>query len=63
MMRDPTWRKSTYSSDQGGNCIEVADLEGARAVRDSKNRAGSVLTFTVAQWSAFTAGVQAGEFD
>ncbi len=63
MMRHPTWHKSTYSSDQGGNCIEVADLEGLRAVRDSKNRAGSVLMFTAAQWSAFTAGVQAGEFD
>ena len=23
---EPTWRKSSYSSDQSGNCGEVADL-------------------------------------
>lgn len=63
MMRQLTWYKSTYSSDQGGNCIEVADLEGDRAVRDSKDPARSVLTFTIAQWSAFITGVRAGDFD
>ncbi|HEX5349059.1 MAG TPA: DUF397 domain-containing protein [Pseudonocardiaceae bacterium] len=63
MMRQLTWYKSTYSSDQGGNCIEVADLEGDRAVRDSKDSARSVLTFTIAQWSAFITGVRAGDFD
>jgi len=53
---EPTWRKSSYSSDQGGNCVEVADLNGGgRAVRDSKNPTGPALTFT--------AGVRAGEFD
>jgi hypothetical protein len=63
-MRYPTWYKSTYSSDQGGNCVEVTDLdEGGHVVRDSKDPTGSVLTFTVAQWSAFTTGVRAGDFD
>jgi Domain of unknown function (DUF397) len=38
---EPTWRKSSYSSDQGGNCGEVADLpDGGRGVRDSKDPAG-----------------------
>jgi hypothetical protein len=33
------------------------------AVRDSKDREGSVLTFTPAEWAAFTDGVRDGEFD
>ncbi|GAB7186508.1 DUF397 domain-containing protein [Kitasatospora sp. Ki12] len=24
MLADPTWRKSSYSGSEGGNCIEVA---------------------------------------
>jgi hypothetical protein len=61
---EPRWRKSSYSSDQGGNCVGVADLDGGGcAVRDSKNPTGPALTFTAAEWAAFTAGVRAGEFD
>ncbi len=57
-----TWRKSSRSGDQGGNCVEVADLDGGRAVRDSKNPTGPALMFTPDQWAAFTAGVRDGEF-
>jgi Domain of unknown function (DUF397) len=60
---EPTWRKSSYSSDQGGNCVEVCTLDDGPAVRDSKNQAGAVLTFTAAQWSAFTTGLRTGDFD
>jgi hypothetical protein len=62
-MRHLTWHKSSYSSDQGGNCIEVANLEKYRAIRDSKEPAGPVLAITTAQWSAFTTAVQADQFD
>ncbi|MFI6226161.1 DUF397 domain-containing protein [Micromonospora echinospora] len=49
------WRKSTRSGDNGGNCVEVAtNLPGLVAVRDSKNRAGGVLTFSTTTWSVFT---------
>jgi Domain of unknown function (DUF397) len=58
------WRKSTYSGSNGGGCVEVArNLPGIVAVRDSKDRTGSVLTFAPEEWAAFTASVRAGEFD
>ncbi len=58
------WRKSSYSNGNGGNCVEVADLDhGHRAVRDSKDPNGPALIFTPAEWAAFTAGVRDGEFD
>ena len=58
------WRKSSYSSgDGGGNCLEVAFAAAGVAVRDSKDRAGPVLRFTEAEWGAFLAGVKAGEFE
>lgn len=42
--------------------MDVAVLNhGGRAVRNSKDPAGPVLTFTGAEWSAFCAGVRSGE--
>jgi hypothetical protein len=58
------WRKSSRSSGNGGQCVEVADnLPGVVAVRDSKNPDGPKLLFTPAEWRAFVGGVKAGEFD
>ena len=58
------WRKSTYSGDNGGGCVEVArNLPGVVAVRDSKDPEGPKLAFAPDQWRAFTAGIKAGEFD
>jgi hypothetical protein len=57
-----TWIKSSYSGGQGGNCVEVAVLPGGgRAVRDSKAPHGPALSFTPAEWAAFTATVRDGE--
>jgi hypothetical protein len=64
MIRDSEWYKSSYSSGQGGACVEVADLpNGGRGVRDSKDPAGAHLMFTGSEWSAFTAGIRNGQFD
>ena len=59
-----TFRKSTFSNGQGGNCVEVAELpDGGTAVRHSKNPTGPVIEYTAAEWKAFIEGVKAGEFD
>jgi hypothetical protein len=42
------WRKSTYTTDNGGNCVELAGFPGAVAVRDSKDPEGPVLLLTPA---------------
>ncbi|MFH9005149.1 DUF397 domain-containing protein [Streptomyces afghaniensis] len=48
------WRKSTYSGDQGGQCLEVAHTpEAAVAIRDSKNPAGPILTLDPATFTTF----------
>ncbi|MGV9390908.1 DUF397 domain-containing protein [Streptomyces olivaceus] len=48
------WRKSSYSGDQGGECVEFAELAPhAIAVRDSKTPAGPVLTLASASFTAF----------
>lgn len=31
------WRKATYSSGSGANCVEVAVMPAGIAIRDSKN--------------------------
>lgn len=62
-MSEPRWFKSSRSDGQGANCVEVAQLADVVGVRDSKNPDGPVLVFTPDEWSAFTAGVRAGEFD
>jgi hypothetical protein len=55
------WRKSSYSSGSGGNCVEVAtNLPGLVAVRDSKNPAAPALLLTPAQWRTLTATLRAG---
>jgi Domain of unknown function (DUF397) len=46
------WRKSARSGGEG-NCVEVADLPDAVAVRDSKDPDGPVLTFGPEAWRAF----------
>ncbi|MBM0275247.1 DUF397 domain-containing protein [Micromonospora tarensis] len=52
------WRKSTRSSGNGGDCVEIADnLAGIVAVRDSKDPSGPALTFPPAVWAAFVAQV------
>ena len=62
-IRAVNWRKSSYSGNSGGQCVEVGTAAPLIAVRDSKDPTGPILTFTSAEWTAFLHGAAAGEFD
>lgn len=49
------WFKSTYSSDEGGQCVEIAICPHTIHVRDSKTPTGPTLQVTATAWSAFIA--------
>jgi Domain of unknown function (DUF397) len=60
MNENLTWIKSTYSTSQGSECVEVASLaDGGRLLRDSKDPDGPVLRFTADEWRAFVRGLKA----
>jgi hypothetical protein len=49
------WFKSTYSGDEGGQCVEVATCPHTIHIRDSKNPTGPTLQVAATAWSAFIA--------
>ncbi|MDX3231069.1 DUF397 domain-containing protein [Streptomyces sp. ME19-01-6] len=59
------WVKSSYSSGDGGQCVEfapgIAATAGVVPVRDSKHPAGPALVFTVDAWGSFVRAVRGGE--
>ena len=58
------WKKSSRSNGNGGNnCVEVARLDTAFAVRDSKDPSGPALIFGSASWTEFLNSAKDGEFD
>jgi hypothetical protein len=50
-----TWRKSSYSNANNGDCVEIALTRGATAVRDSKAPASGHLRLAPQAWRAFLA--------
>ncbi|WP_329284487.1 DUF397 domain-containing protein [Streptomyces sp. NBC_00691] len=48
-----TWRKSSYSGAEGGQCVEVAVRPGTVYVRDSKDKASLPLSVASEGWAAF----------
>jgi hypothetical protein len=59
---DLRWRKSSYSANGGGNCVEVAARDGMILVRDSKDPGGPVHRYPAAAWRAFVASVRRDQF-
>ncbi|MDT0398704.1 MULTISPECIES: DUF397 domain-containing protein [Streptomyces] len=47
------WRKSSYSSEEGGACVEVALRPYTVHVRDSKDINRPVVEFGSEAWAAF----------
>jgi hypothetical protein len=58
---DLDWRTSSFTSN--GSCVEVGGFGEYLLVRNSNNRGGPVVQFTVDEWTQFLKGVYAGEFD
>lgn len=56
-LSEARWRKSSHSSGQGGECVELAYVG---AVRDSKNPGGVVL---FVELGGLIGSVKAGRFD
>ncbi|MFJ9686062.1 DUF397 domain-containing protein [Streptomyces bacillaris] len=54
-----TWRTSSHSNSDGGNCVEVSDdFPGVVPVRDSKQPEGPALVFGAPAWAAFVNDVR-----
>ncbi|MFB7980884.1 DUF397 domain-containing protein [Streptomyces vinaceus] len=48
-----TWVKSSYSTADGADCVEVAQTPGTVLVRDSKRPDGGRLAVAPAAWVGF----------
>ncbi|QIY55450.1 DUF397 domain-containing protein [Streptomyces sp. RPA4-5] len=58
-----SWRKSSYSSGDPDNCLEVSDAHpGVVPVRDSKTPHGPALVFPTAGWTTFVDAVKNSHF-
>ncbi|MGX9228281.1 DUF397 domain-containing protein [Streptomyces albus] len=51
------WAKSSYSSNDSPDCVEMADAAGTVHVRDSKNVTGPRLAFAADTWADFVSFV------
>jgi hypothetical protein len=55
---NPSWRKSSYSTGNGGQCVETGNLPGTVLVRDTTNRGGVTLIIPAAVWQTFVTGLK-----
>ncbi len=56
------WFRSSYSSNNSDNCIEVCVSGHHVAIRDSKDRSGLRLWQDSAGWARFLVAVRNGAF-
>ncbi|XVQ09967.1 DUF397 domain-containing protein [Spirillospora sp. CA-255316] len=62
-MNAPRWRKSSRSNTQGNECVEVAELDAAVGVRDSKAPEVGHLTLDAASFAALVGRIKGGALD
>ncbi|SCF44914.1 DUF397 domain-containing protein [Micromonospora mirobrigensis] len=55
------WQRA--EGDSSDSAVEVAFVDDLIGMRNSAEPEGPVLVFTQAEWDAFVAGAQDGEFD
>jgi predicted secreted Zn-dependent protease len=56
-----TWR--TALNCNGGQCVKVAVSEQMVVIGNTKTPYGPILSYTLAEWREFVAGVKNGDFD
>jgi hypothetical protein len=61
--RSPKWRKSSRSSGNTDNCVEVALPTVGATIRDSKNPAAGHLDLDQVAWASFLVTVKTGRLD
>ena len=54
-----SWRKSSYSGSNGGQCVEVA-ASGNILVRDSQNPDSGRLGLSAQSWREFMVSIKSG---
>ncbi|MFF0521410.1 DUF397 domain-containing protein [Actinomadura nitritigenes] len=54
------WRKSSRSTAQGNECVEIAAIGGIVGVRDSKDPAGPPLAMTRSAFALLSAEIRQG---
>ncbi|MEU9789148.1 DUF397 domain-containing protein [Streptomyces sparsogenes] len=62
-MSEIQWRKSSYSEQNEGNCVEVAQTPDATILLRESDEPHTVITTTPATLRALTRAVKAGRFD
>jgi hypothetical protein len=53
-----SWRKSSYSGANGGECVEIGTTANVVLVRDTTNRSGDTLRMPVDAWRAFLTSIK-----
>ncbi|WP_046507665.1 DUF397 domain-containing protein [Streptomyces odonnellii] len=61
MSTEINWQKSSFS-DEGPQCVEIAECDGEILMRESDDP-NVITTTSRAKFAAFIKGVKAGEFD
>ncbi len=57
------WRKSSYPCHPPDTkCVEVATIGRRVAVRDSANRDGPKIDFSLNAWRSFISGIKSDQF-
>ncbi|MDH6630545.1 hypothetical protein M2271_008406 [Streptomyces sp. LBL] len=57
-----SWRRSSYSNSDGGQCVEVSDdFAAVVPVRDSKVPHGPVLVFPATGWASLVSAIKDGQ--
>lgn len=57
------WFKSSHSSNNSDICVEARFVSFGAQVRDSKDRAGAVLSFATPRWASFIERAKGGGLD